>query len=121
MIWILVSGVVGLIGMDRKIGGFEALLFSLVFTPILGLIFTLRSGAKDGFDNETHNILREIRKNDGTVTLDTMENKQGLTPEMQFRLFKATKLWRSINRKSLSELDRLFASREIKRELLDMV
>ena len=44
--WIIASIVVGILGSDRKIGGFEAFLISLFLSPLVGLIFVLSSTKK---------------------------------------------------------------------------
>ena len=115
MMWIWASSIVALFGMERKIGSHEAFLFSLVFTPVIGFVLTMASGAKDDFDREAHEILRKIRMESAgnKVMIDPMQNEKGLTPEMELRLFQETKLVQSTCPESLIELEKLLAEKEI--------
>lgn len=45
--WIILSFIVGFIGSDRKIGFGGAFFISLIFSPLIGLIFTLISKTKE--------------------------------------------------------------------------
>jgi hypothetical protein len=51
--WILFSILIGLLGQNRKIGFLGAFLFSLLLSPIIGLIITLFSDSVQG-ESEKH-------------------------------------------------------------------
>ena len=52
-IWIILSLFVGLIGYNNKIGFSLALVWSIIFSPIIGLIFVLRYNKTNKVDR-TH-------------------------------------------------------------------
>jgi len=59
--WILFSVLIGLLGQNRKIGFLGAFLFSLLLSPIIGLIITLFSDSVQG-ESEIHVFKKYIEK-----------------------------------------------------------
>jgi hypothetical protein len=54
-IWIILSLLVGLIGYKNKVGFSLALVWSIIFSPIIGLIFVLRY-------NKTNKVVRKHKE-----------------------------------------------------------
>jgi hypothetical protein len=54
-IWIILSLFVGLIGYKNKVGFSLALVWSIIFSPIIGLIFVLRY-------NKTNKVVRKHKE-----------------------------------------------------------
>jgi len=49
--WILFSVIVGIVGIDRKIGFMAAFFLSLLLSPLIGIIITLTSKTHDDAAN----------------------------------------------------------------------
>ena len=43
IIWLIFSIIIGIMGSNRRIGFARSFIFSILFSPIIGLIFTLTS------------------------------------------------------------------------------
>ena len=59
--WILFSVLIGLLGQNRKIGFWGAFLFSLILSPIIGLLITIFSNSAQS-ESEKHVFKKYIEK-----------------------------------------------------------
>ena len=61
--WILLSVIAGMIGKDRSIGFAEALIVSLIFSPVAGLLLVFADKRKKDIEHEARieAILQDIK------------------------------------------------------------
>ncbi|MGB0976407.1 MAG: SHOCT domain-containing protein [Prolixibacteraceae bacterium] len=70
LLWIIFSFVIASIGSNRKIGFGGALILSLIFSPLIGLIIVLCSSKKDDLLLKAKMML-----NEGIITQSEYEEK----------------------------------------------
>ncbi len=71
LIWISLSVAIGFAGAHRKIGSTKAFLISIIFSPLLGLVFVALSQRKsDIFHNSlvAHNMMANQKSNKEVIT-----------------------------------------------------
>ena len=65
-LWIILSILVGIIGSSKKLGGLGAFLISLVFSPIIGILFVIASPVKNKkkkrIDLKTYKLFKQANK-----------------------------------------------------------
>jgi len=69
IIWIALSIIIGFLGSERKIGGLNAFLLSLFFSPIVGVLFVFNSKRNDTIEFE--NKLLESNNNIARILTNT--------------------------------------------------
>lgn len=92
--WFILSLLVGLIGNERKIGFWAAFGFSLILSPVIGIIITLVS--KNVETEKRENEILETQKK--TASLLQEKSKQSIADEI-------TKLHEMKQKGMLSELE----------------
>lgn len=114
--WLIFAFIVGFIGSDRKIGFWGAFLWSVLLSPLIGLIITLvsESNAAAKQREETKNLIKAqnelIRQQ--TEALKKIQDPNYLTPEEQNKLEKE---------KTISDYKEKYSKGEISLEELNNI